>query len=143
MNTIGSTTLSPTLSSTLSTFDDREIPVPFNVLRMPRHPLPGHDLQIIGLAATPHGFRVHYRLDPVVRRGWAPWAEATDDAGNLWLFGGGGYGEVEEADPPYTDGVVTTGPARPQPGARYWITIGLYDDHELVLTAEPDVAVPW
>lgn len=143
MNTIGSTTLSPTLSSTLSTFDDRAIPVPFRVQRMPDTPLPGHDLRIVGLSSTPHGFRVHYRLDPVVRDGWAPWAEATDEEGNLWLFGGGGYGEVEEADPPYTDGVVTTGPARPIPGRCYRITIGMHDDHELVLLVDPQDEVPW
>jgi hypothetical protein len=143
MNTIGSTTIAFTLSKPLSTFDDRAMEVPFFVAQAPGAPLPGHTLQVVQVYATPHGFRVIYRIDPVVRDGWAPWAEATDQTGRRWPFGGGGYGEVEEADPPYTDGVVTTGPARPTPGMRYRIVFGLQESATLVLIAGPAPAVPW
>jgi hypothetical protein len=145
MNTISSATppLSRTRSASLSTFDDRAISLPFHVERASDSLLPGHELRIVDVHASPHGFRIIYRIDPVVTLPWAPWAEAVDEDGNEWLFMGGGYGAVEEADPPYTDGVVTTGPPRPQAATRYRVTMGFRGGDEIVLAVVPDIDVPW
>lgn len=124
-------------------FDGRLVPLSFTIESGSEDPLPGHRLSIRSVAASPYGFRINYRIEPPVQGGWSPFAEATDDAGNEWIFMGGGYGTEHDGSASFTSGELTTGPKRPAVERTYRVVIQLNDRAELVLAARLDSPVPW